>query len=401
MKRKDTKVKNYKRKLILLCLSMGIAASHAAYAEESDVSYGRHQTSLEQARTEEEWARLRDNTVEWDEIEDLVHEYNPTVSDMWISFRQDEKDGKYNSDYEDVISMIEDNYEAALQGAATDVLEALTELQYRTGFEESSVDKQAQSTDRESALLNIEKTEKAVTASIKESIIDLYRTELQYEMDLETAGYKEALYKSAVTKQASGLMTETNVLSAKEAMEKSKLTVSQDENSLKKKRQLLNVNLGFGRNDSVIYPEVPLISEETFSLIDVNQDQDNGVKANYSININERKLQVSNAESSINSLSVALETQKENVRTDILSRYNTLKQSKSSYEESVTGAVNAANALSAAQRSYSLGSISQRDLEKADYQAKTTLISSKIAMYKYTSAFYSYRSSVLGLASAD
>lgn len=80
-------MKNNKRKLILFCIAMGIAASHAAYAADPDVSYGRHQTSFEQARTEEQWARLRDNTVEWDEIEALVHEYNPTVSDMWISFR--------------------------------------------------------------------------------------------------------------------------------------------------------------------------------------------------------------------------------------------------------------------------------------------------------------------------
>ena len=35
--------------------------------------------SPEFARTQEEWARLRDNVLEYEEIEDLVHEYNTTV----------------------------------------------------------------------------------------------------------------------------------------------------------------------------------------------------------------------------------------------------------------------------------------------------------------------------------
>ena len=35
--------------------------------------------SPELARSEEEWARLRDNVLEYEEIEDLVHEYNVTV----------------------------------------------------------------------------------------------------------------------------------------------------------------------------------------------------------------------------------------------------------------------------------------------------------------------------------
>ena len=35
--------------------------------------------SPEFSRTAEEWARLRDNVLEYGEIEDLVYEYNTTV----------------------------------------------------------------------------------------------------------------------------------------------------------------------------------------------------------------------------------------------------------------------------------------------------------------------------------
>lgn len=48
--------------------------------------------SPEFARTEEEWTKLEDNTIEYGELEDLVHEYNATVQDnyyTYIKFRED------------------------------------------------------------------------------------------------------------------------------------------------------------------------------------------------------------------------------------------------------------------------------------------------------------------------
>ena len=48
--------------------------------------------SPEFARSEEEWARLRDNTMEYAEIEDLIHEYNVTVQNNEHDYN-DKKEG--------------------------------------------------------------------------------------------------------------------------------------------------------------------------------------------------------------------------------------------------------------------------------------------------------------------
>ena len=45
----------------------------------SAVSLSTRAASPEFARTPEEWAVLRDNTLSWEEIPDLVNEYNATV----------------------------------------------------------------------------------------------------------------------------------------------------------------------------------------------------------------------------------------------------------------------------------------------------------------------------------
>ena len=45
------------------------------------------QRSPEFAYSAEKWATLRDNKLEFDEISDLVHEYNPTVVQNEISYK--------------------------------------------------------------------------------------------------------------------------------------------------------------------------------------------------------------------------------------------------------------------------------------------------------------------------
>ncbi len=382
-------------------LALMIISSNVAWAENATVEVSAHQTSIAQARSDEEWAKLKDNVVEWSEIEDLVHEFNPTVSDLWVTFNQDDKAGKYNTNYDSVLSMIDDNYENSINSAATEVLEALTDLQYATSYEETSIDRQAQSTDRAAALLSIEKTEKSVTETIRQSIISMYKAELQHQIDQATAVYDESLYNSAVTKLGAGIMTETDVLTAKETMEKSRLTLTQDEDNALKSKQLMNINLGYERNSDVMYPEVPMVSDEMFMAIDPNADAETAIANNYAIKINQRKLEVSSADSSKNSLNATIESEQENVRADITGRYNTLKQAKNAYEQAVLSESNTLNDQAKVQRNFAAGNASQRELEKADYQAQTAKLNTQIAQYKYASSYYDYTAAVAGLASAD
>ena len=58
------------RQAAALCLAgaMGISVPMTALA-----------SSPEFARSAEEWSRLQDDVIEYDEVDDLIHEYNATV----------------------------------------------------------------------------------------------------------------------------------------------------------------------------------------------------------------------------------------------------------------------------------------------------------------------------------
>ena len=63
--------------------------------------------SPEFAYTEEKWASLRDNVMEYGELKDLIHEYNPTVRSNRSAYK-DQKGKDLNDVYEQYMNDIDD-----------------------------------------------------------------------------------------------------------------------------------------------------------------------------------------------------------------------------------------------------------------------------------------------------
>lgn len=76
--------------------------------------------SPEFARTEQEWARLQDNVIEYDEIPDLIHEYNATVQNNQYDYQ------KFREDYGDTNSDVADAYNDLAQDFTMTCLERQT-----------------------------------------------------------------------------------------------------------------------------------------------------------------------------------------------------------------------------------------------------------------------------------
>jgi len=214
--------------LPIFCIvaSMAFTPSFAAgrYGFSENVDTAPMQTSYERERTAEEWASLRDNTISWEEIDALVHEYNPTVSSLWINFRDSDRRGSYNIDVESARSAIEDAYEKALLAAnGNAVQEALAELQYQSNSNTFSADAVAQNSDRELAKLSIEQTEKNTIETIKKSFISRENGILQRQIDAFNLEDARSEKETAERKKAVGQATEIDVLTAKAAADQAEI----------------------------------------------------------------------------------------------------------------------------------------------------------------------------------
>lgn len=375
--------------------------SRNAFAFGSNVDMSPHQSSYERERTSEEWAKLRDNRIEWDELRDLVHEYNPTVSELWIRFRDNEHDGLYHVGISSALEAVEQRYSEASSRAGTDIEQAMADLEYQTSSVRTALDSTAQSTDREAARAQIEQTEQTVTETIRKSIITIRSSEEQRKLLALKASHNQSLYEAAVRREAAGQGTALDTLMTKESWEQSALSLQEAETQLKKLRQLLAVNLGWKYDASPELCAVPLPTAEQLSGLHLDTDTKLALQNNLAIRISERKQAVSGTDGQVNQLGLRIENQKEAVRSDMISRYQAVKQAEGGLSQARLTAQNAAAALQKAERSFSLGAASARDLEQARFAAESAELSVRIAEYSLASEYYDYLAGRDGIATAN
>ena len=384
--------------------SMAFTPSFAAgrYGFSENVDTAPMQTSYEREKTAEEWASLRDNTISWEEIDALVHEYNPTVSSLWINFRDSDRRGSYNIDVESARSAVEDAYEKALLAAnGNAVQEALAELQYQSSSNNFSADAVAQNSDRELAKLSIEQTEKNTIETIKKSFISRENGILQRQIDAFNLEDARSDKETAERKKAVGQATEIDVLTAKAAADQAEIQLMSDDSTVKKTSELLQVSLGWKVSAEPVFPTIPETARESVEQISLSEDTKKAVDNNLSLQINERKLNLSEGEANRENLSKRIENQKEKIQSDLLSRYQSLKQALDAQAQAVLQEENTRKSYEKAERSLQLGTISVKARNKAKNAYTIAGLQKKQSDLKLTEEYLDYRAGVSGLATAE
>lgn len=389
--------------IVLASLSFTMPAMAQKVPGFSDnVSVDQMQTSFERQRSEEEWAKLRDNVISWEEIGDLVHEYNSTVSSLWRNFRESDSKGTYNVNVEEARNQVEEAYEKALSAAdGNSVAEALAEMQYQSNSSNFSADTVAQNADREIAKLSVEQTELNTIETIKKSFISRESTGLQKQIDALALADANIARESTERKKAIGKATQIDVLTAKEAYDQANLSLTKNNAAFDKMTELLRVNLGWKASDNPVMPTIPGLSVEQLAAVNLEEDSKIALQNNYSLRISERKLNLSTGEANRQNLTRSISTAKEKIQSDMLSKYQSLKQAEEAKRQAELQASNAQQAYQKAERGYKLGSVSRVDFEKAKNAADTASLQKQQADLKLYEEYLDYQAGKQGLATTD
>jgi len=269
-------------------------------------------------------------------------------------------------DVEAARAQVEDAYEKAMAAAnGNAVAEALAEMQYQTNSSNFSADSVAQNSDRELAKLSIEQTEKNTVETVKKSFISRENTILQKEIDALNLEDAKSEKETAERKKAIGLATEIDVLTAKTAADQAELQLASDAGSIKKTSELLQVSLGWKADANPVFPSIPETTRESVEQISLSEDTKKALDNNLSLQISTRKLNLSEGEANRESLSRTIENQKEKIQSDLLSRYQSLKQALDAQAQAVLQEENARKNYEKAERSLQLGKISVKARNKA------------------------------------
>lgn len=361
------------------------------------------QRSPEFAYSAEKWATLRDNKLEFDEISDLVHEYNPTVVQNEISYKdyltknrddvaQDYYD-KANEIYSNISYPDSDdaNYGSGVAAALRN------EQQAKSLMEQGDENTDDQATMR----IQYDQAE-ARLAKQAEGLMITYWTQY-YNLDSAKARIAQAKLscQSEQNRLAAGMSTQAKVLSAKESVSNAEAALVTAESNLASKKESLCLMLGWGYGADVEIAELAAPDQSKIAAIDVSADIQTALGNSYAYRLTKTQLTNARTDSVKEKLSETEKNQKETISNSVKSAYDSLLLAQSGYEQAQSALALQEVSMKSADAKLAAGTITKNTYENQKVSYTTAQVTAQTQKLSLLQAMNDYDWAVNGLASAE
>lgn len=383
--------------------AFGLACLLAAAAPVSVMAAARTDTP-EFARSAEEWARLQDNRLEYEEIPDLIHEYNTTVINNRIDYRdyrgKDRKDIAQR--YRDTAKDIRDSIE--YPGDPTDMSYFLMLMAAQTSETTAkSLEEMADNNvdDEQVIRLQYEQVEENLVLNTRLNLITYYQKLINQQLTEENEKLLQLQYEVAQNQAAAGTATQLEVINARQAIEQQSTTVITDKRETETLKQQICVATGWNYDASPEFDPLPEFDLETIYQINLEADKAKALESNYTLRINRRKYENSTSDNTRKTLEETIRDNQQKISADIQTKYNTLLNAAVSYEVAQTEETVAAQNLAAMETKFQTGMASRLEYQQEQFNLTSKTVAIENAKMALFSAWVTYEGAVNGLASAS
>ena len=378
-----------------MILAGGLAAALTAVSPAAALA-----ASPEFAYTEEEWAALQDNTLEYEEIEKLIKEYNVTYQNNMAEYRDfvDEY-GTTNEEWSDAYRELADEFYSEM-GDGDTASSMLSNLQLEQQAENMLTQADEAVDDSETYRLEYEKQAKNLVLQAQSYMISYHRQRLNLANAEEQKALTEANYGLTQAKLAAGMATQIDLLNAEASIRTQEQSISSQKTALEQTRQNLIVMLGWNAGDQPEIGEVPQVSMEEINAIDVAVGKEAALANNYTLRINKRRLENSSEDSVTDKLKNTIEDNEKKIRLSVESAYQSLLAAKLSYEQAMASNETAQAQLAISAAGLQAGTITALAYEQQQANADAAQIAVQTAALDLFEAYQTYEWNVNGLAGA-
>ena len=361
------------------------------------------QQSPEFAYSAEKWATLRDNKLEFDEIKDLVHEYNPTVIQNEISYKdyltknRDDVAQEYYDKANEIYSNI--NYpDSDDANYGSGVAAALhNEQQAKNLMEQGDENTDDQATKR----IQYDQAE-ARLAKQAQGLMITYWTQY-YNLDSQKARIEQAKnsYQSEQNRLAAGMSTQSKVLSAKESVSNAEAALVTAESNLASTKESLCLMLGWSYGADVEIAELPEPYQSKIAAIDVNADIQTALENSYAYRLIQKQLTNARTDTIKEKLTETEKNQKETISNSVKSAYDSLLLAQSNYEQAQSALALEEVSMKSANAKLVAGTITKNTYENQKASYTTAQVTAQTQKLSLLQAMNDYDWAVNGLASAE
>ena len=342
---------------------------------------------------EETWAKLMDNKLEYAEIDDLVKNFNPDIKEAWSKFNNNIANLERTLDE---VAVSRRNINSLLEEAKNS-----GDMQLSTIYAGQIKGLDMINKDLLKAGKNLKKpitktnaslrlATKQVSLAAKALMINYKSLEGQENSLVELVSLNENILKNAKLQKKLGIITNADVEKANTDLLTAKANLTNIKLEKEKLRVALIKMLGWTENSNPDIADIPNIDLDYIDKINLEDDIKKAISNNSEL-VNFR-----NSRKNISSYSNEIEKVKEtdmedNIKIDMTSLYNNIKDDKISYDASSLAYEAANSAYKAAANSKSLGMLSESAYlnakvsytqKKSEYEAAGLKLLNEIEEYK-------------------
>lgn len=382
-------------KVLCLALSISAAAPFSAWA------------SPEFAYSPEKWASLRDNVLEYDELADLIHEYNATVVNNRIQY--DQYRGKSNDDmknaYQDMADRLSQSSDQMLDSADEDspgygsIVSGAISARLSAEQDQDLADSQDE--DGYVKALGYEQQEASLVKEAQTKMNSYWQKVRQKPSLQEAADDAGAKYQAMTVKAGQGMATQAELLTARENMESARAAIESNDKDADGLRRELCVMTGWSYDAQPDIREIPIPDEGQVDAIDLAADKEKAKEANYTLASNERRLKYSGTGSQYDLMENKIENGRTQIEADVEAKYKLLEQARADYDQSRSELALAVSQAQSAERRYKLGTVAKNDYLQQQSGVASKQSASDVAALRFSQAMEDYRWAVNGLAQTE
>ena len=289
------------------------------------------------AYSAEKWATLRDNIMEYGELADLIHEYNPTVLSNRSTYK-DQKNKNLNDIYDDYMKDIDDIWDQA-DNADNDVTWA--SLRYSAGLLTKQADNNYE--DAEMEKIQYDQQEAALVYQAQQMMVSLQQAEDNIKNLENTKALLQSQYEFTRAQAAAGMATQIDVLTAQKSVQDQDTAILAAQKNKENVHRNLCLMLGW---DADAQPEILAVPEPDMSRIDTlnpDGDAEAALANNYDVRYYEKKAGNLSSQDLIESNQASIQNAKDTAVRSLKTQYNTVLTARD--------ALNAAQSQLAAEQS--------------------------------------------------
>ncbi len=346
------------------------------------------------------WARLQDNKLEYDEIEDMVRCYNPTYLQI---------KGQFNLNTEPMEDAIRD-----LKQEVREYRESAKQLKEEDDLIGYVVFTEAAKVIDKDVLTPIEKGLKAakgaektttepvtrqLTAAIQQLMNGYNQTQASIELINTAVELAEAAYASTVSQRSLGMATDTAVQDAQKALLSARNQQQTLNNTLNSLRQNLCILIGMPYD---ALPEIGGIpAPDMNEILVMNPEQDLVRAVGYNSTIKSQRKLPGNGDANYRYKSLTLEETEAKLKTKLLSLHDEVLKNKTACDAAWTAYESANLVMEGNQIKYQLGMLGRLEYlqtKVAYLQAKMTY---DMAVLTLKQSIENYNWAVQGVVELD